>query len=123
MDLVQCLESPGGFESTLSYVSLPVVSLDAASEVMPNPSQHAANQRQKRDQKGQEDVQLGRTSLITVFDALYKANVRRILQLHVDDLEAPSHSDAAIEKCLVGEDSMSPNAVGKANRRIMIELW
>lgn len=121
-NLVLWLSSPGGFESTLSYIALPVISLDAASELSPKSGQHAANQGQKRDQKG-EDVQLGRSSLITVFETLFGVGVRHVLQLHVDDMEAPSHSDAAIEKCLVGEDSMSSNAVGKGNRRIHVELW
>lgn len=123
VNLVECLKSPGGFESALSYVSLPVVSLDAASGTALSPSQYSANQGQKLGQKGQEDVQLSRSSLITVFDALYDAEIRRILQLHVDDMKSPSHSDAAIEKCLVGEDSMAPNVAGKANRRFKVELW
>ncbi|KAL1864707.1 hypothetical protein Daus18300_007509 [Diaporthe australafricana] len=93
-ELISMLSKPGGFEDTLSYVHLPSLSLEE-----------------------------GRDSLVTVFDTLAKFGVRNILHLRVDDMyeNAPSHSDAAIERSIRGADSFRAD-VGRTEVEINVEI-
>lgn len=56
----------------------------------------------------------GRTDVQTVFELLRKKGVETILEVTVDDLEHPAHSDAAIEKSLCW---------GNSTQTMNIEIW
>ena len=118
--------SASGFEDTLSYVNIPVLAYiqDKASTSTQVTKPHGANERRQRDGGSQqENPCLGRSSLITVFDKLASVNVRNILRLHVEDrdLNVPAHTDAAIERAILGREIF-----GSGNTReeaIKVELW
>lgn len=119
------LEKPGGFEDTLSYVKLPVLSYTAASSTGGSDSTtaiYAANKTRQRD-NDQEEKLMGRNSVVAVLDKLAQVGVRTILQLHVEeDSKTPPHTDAAIERAVRGQDSLIPT-----NKRekdgIAVETW
>lgn len=119
------LDKPGGFEDTLSYVSLPVLSY--SSDSIPGSNSNAksydSNERRRRDTSGNEDKLMGRNSAVAVFDRLADAGVRSILSLTVEeDPKSPPHTDGSIERAVRGEDSLSPD-----NKRqgpsIAVEAW
>jgi hypothetical protein len=112
----------GGFGETLSYVYLPIIEYSQTGESAEKPERktHAMNQGVARHKVLQENPKIGRTAHINVFERLYKAGVRSILRLHVEDREYPSHTDAAIEIALRGGDSLSE--VQKC-RPISVEIW
>lgn len=120
--------SIGRFSDTLAYVYLPTVThsqvdSEAASKTVTKT--YRVNQGQPRrgtrsDSSRPEDTNLGRTSLIRVFDRLHKAGVRSILRLHVEDREGLSHTDAAIETALQGRDSLTEKGI---SRTISVETW
>ncbi|OAG40477.1 hypothetical protein AYO21_05377 [Fonsecaea monophora] len=111
-DLIEKL-SASKFEDTLSYVNIPALShvQDKAS----TPKQDGGSQ--------QENPCLGHSSLVSVFDKLVSVDVRNILRLHVEDRDpdVPAHTDAAIERAILGQEFF-----GSGNTRkeaIKVELW
>lgn len=124
--LVLMLDKPGGergFEDTLSYVRLPVLSYTSDNPIGPNPSSNAneANERRQRESGGQDNKLMGRNSVVTVFDKLAEVGVRSIVQLTVEeDQKSPPHSDSAIERAIRGEDSRNPE--NKRKDRVQ-SLW
>lgn len=102
-DLIQMLNKPGGFEDTLSYVSLPVLGYTTEGS-------YGANDRRQRDAVGQDGQMTGRNSAVAVFDKLAEVGVRNVLQLIVEeDPKSPHHTDAAIERAISGGDSFLPD--------------
>lgn len=125
--LIQMLDKPGGFEDTLSYVNLPVLSYTAAKKTTgsgtSSTSSYAANQTRPRENDAQVDSMVGRNSAVAVFDKLAQVGVRTILHLHVEeDIKTPPHTDSSIERAIRGQDSLAPS-----NKReedgIAIETW
>lgn len=114
--------SIGGFGDTLAYVYLPTIMHGQDSEAASKPikKSYPMNQGVAREDNREENPNIGRTSLINVFDRLYEVGVRNILRLHVEDREALSHTDAAIEMALQGRDSLSTNPT---SRPISVETW
>lgn len=114
--------SVGGFGNTLAYVYLPTVlkRQDSESVVKPVEKSYLMNQGMARQRGRAENPELGRTSLVSVFEKLHKVGVKNILRLHVEDREPPSHTDAAIEMALQGRDSLSEI---QASRPISVETW
>ncbi|KAI1121303.1 hypothetical protein F5Y10DRAFT_282592 [Nemania abortiva] len=122
--LVEKLSRAGGFEDTLSYVSLP--SLDHVTDTSSGPvsesyTQNETRRRSPRDKAQTAPENRGRSSLVRVFDALSENNVRTILRLHVDDLDSPAHTDAAIERAIRGRDAFSLDTQRPST--IHIETW
>jgi hypothetical protein len=119
------LAKSGGFEDTLSYVSLPVLSHspDITAGSNSNAKSYDANERWQRDTNADEDKLMGRNSAVAVFDRLADAGVRSILSLTVEeDPNSPPHTDGAIERAVRGEDSLNPgNKRQKPN--IAVEAW
>ena len=123
INLIESLASGGGFEDTLSYVSLPVLS---SYYDKPNPSSsenksYGANEGRQRGVELQGGQTIGRSALIRVFDKLASLKIRNILRLHVDDRDGIPHTDAAIERAIRGRDRF-----GLENGRsdaIHVETW
>ncbi|KAI1114919.1 hypothetical protein F5Y14DRAFT_461013 [Nemania sp. NC0429] len=99
--LVDSLDKAGGFDSILSLVRLPVISHIPAQQVEKRLKTYAANQAKTRSGSSllnsTSTPSSGRYGLVTVFDRLYEAGVRRIIRLEVYDTELPCHTDDAIE--------------------------
>ena len=123
VDLIGKLSKAGGFEDTLSYVYLPVLSsvYEKADASRFDGRRYGANERRQRGRTANENQATGRSALISVFDKLASVNVRTILRLHVDDRDNLSHSDAAIERAVRGRDFFS---LGHSrNEPIHVEHW
>ncbi|KAL7961526.1 hypothetical protein V8C34DRAFT_311755 [Trichoderma compactum] len=89
----------GGFGTTLSYVSIPAI-----RHIPTVPS--TADNLDPRDRCiSFENPRPGRIDLIDVFNKLRELKVTQILRLEVEDRQAPSHMDAAIERAIQGRDS------------------
>ena len=123
MDLIEKLSKAGGFEDTLSYVSLPGLSHVHDVAGVP-PKVYGANEGRQRGVTLQENPKMGRSSLIKVFDKLAAVGVRNILRLHVDDSQSPAHTDASIERAIQGRDYFAKESSGEnRNESIDVELW
>jgi hypothetical protein len=123
--LINMLAAPGGFEDTLSYVSLPVLSY--TSDLTTNSGliskTYGANQGRQRDTDGHEEKTIGRNSVVVVFDKLAEIGVRHVLKLIVaEDVKSPPHTDAAIERAVTGRDPSAPHKM-RQEGGIDIEIW
>jgi hypothetical protein len=110
VNLIEKLSRAGGFEDTLSYVNLPFLNHLTDSSNSPISKSYTSNERRSRlsDDKAQPvRPDGGRSSLISVFDKLSANKVHTILRLHVNDLNPPAHTDAAIERAIRGQDTFS----------------
>ncbi|KAL7790945.1 hypothetical protein V8C37DRAFT_161785 [Trichoderma ceciliae] len=114
--------SVGGFGDTLAYVYIPTVqhSPDSKPTAKISNKSHPMNQGVARQKTLTENPNIGRSSLIGVFDKLHELGVKSILRLQVEDRESPSHTDAAIERALQGRDSVSDE---KSRGPISVETW
>lgn len=124
-DLVLMLANPGGFEDTLSYVSLPVLSYtsDNSTGSSLGTKSYDANERRQREAGVNEDKLMGRNSVVAVLDKLAQVGVRTILRLIVEeDTKSPPHTDSAIERAIYGEDSLFPENK-RQEGRIDVEVW
>ncbi|KAH6854899.1 hypothetical protein B0I37DRAFT_410945 [Chaetomium sp. MPI-CAGE-AT-0009] len=116
--------SVGGFEDTLAYVYIPPLALPTAEKKTSSTSRWRPGQVQ-------ENPNMGRNDLIKVFDKLSSCGVTRILNVQVDDLYEPSHTDSAIEMALRGADPPAPryrhqrpaHARNPAHPSILVETW
>lgn len=126
VELIDRLWKAGGFENTLSYVNLPILSTiheKSSASKADKLDGRGYNSNEKRQRRGasQENPTLGRSALISVFDKLVSVNVRKILRLHVDDRGTLPHTDAAIERAIRGRDSFSLGHT--RNESIEVEHW
>lgn len=125
-DLVSMLATPGGFEDTLSYVSLPVLGYTADnsnSSSSPASTSYDANERRQRVTSGHNDKTTGRNSAVAVFDKLAESGVRKIIRLVVEEnSNSPPHTDVAIERAVRGQDSSDPDNSRKYPG-IAVEIW
>ncbi|KAK7422549.1 hypothetical protein QQX98_001572 [Neonectria punicea] len=112
----------GGFAETLAYVYLPTV-LRVEPRSQSRKKSYGSNQGMADQKSKQENAHPGRDVLVEVFDKLRQLGVRNILRLYVEDREAPSHTDAAIERALRGRESMAPVGECRTNRPISVETW
>ncbi|KAK4074698.1 uncharacterized protein Triagg1_4847 [Trichoderma aggressivum f. europaeum] len=104
----------GGFGTTLSYVSIPAI-----RHIPTVPS--TADNLDPRDRGiSLENPRPGRTDLIDVFNKLRELKVTQILRLEVEDRQAPSHMDAAIERAIQGRDSADDQF---SRRPIGVHTW
>lgn len=94
------------FENLLQYVDIPKISR-SEQVVIPKP-------RASRGRIGAQQVGDGRTDVPIVFEQLRKKGVKSVLEVIVDDLEHPAHSDSAIEEALLGP---------KGEEDMNIEVW
>lgn len=122
------LNQPGGFEDTLSYVSLPVLSYTSespAGAVFNTTKPNNANERRQREPNGNEYKMLGRNSAVAVFDKLATVGVRNIIRLVVEeDPKSRPHTDCAIERAVRGWDSLNPeNKRSEEKSSIAVEIW
>lgn len=117
--------SIGGFGETLAYVYLPTVLHSPSSNPSAEPGKksYQKNPGMAENRSLQENPDVGRTSLVSVFDKLHQLGVRNILRLCVEDREQPSHTDATIEIALQGRESLAPPTEGRSSRPISIENW
>ncbi|KAH7020453.1 hypothetical protein EDB80DRAFT_561533 [Ilyonectria destructans] len=117
--------SVGGFGETLAYVYLPTVLHSPSSNPSAEPGKksYQKNPGMAENRSLQENPDVGRTSLVSVFDKLHQLGVRNILRLCVEDREQPSHTDATIEIALQGRESLAPPTEGRSSRPISIENW
>lgn len=124
-DLISMLASPGGFEDTLSYVSLPVLAYSADnsdSSSSPTSGSYEANQRRQRGSGAHDKKTTGRNSVVAVLDKLAESGVRKIIRLVVEeDAGSPPHTDAAIERAVRGVDSSADNR--RIAPSIDVEIW
>lgn len=102
------------FENVLRYVDIPKLS------VSPGPGQleddtPKSNHSRRRIPVAKRDGD-GRTEIPAVFDQLRGSGVKSILEIIVEDLEHPAHSDAAIEQALCGKH-------GELNMAVEILNW
>lgn len=93
------------FETTLQYLEIPKIS-PTEQRVLPKA-------RNSRAQVAFQDGE-GRTDVPVVFQQLRQKGVETILEVTIDDLEHPAHSDWAIEKALRFDNS---------TRDMNIEAW
>jgi hypothetical protein len=123
-DLVTMLANPGGFEDTLSYVSLPVLSYtkDMTSSSSQSSRNYDANERRQRSMSGYDDKTTGRNSAVAVLDKLAESGVRKVIRLIVEEDSKSPHTDAAIERAIRGEDSMQREH-GRKHPGIAVEVW
>ncbi|KAL7814959.1 hypothetical protein V8C44DRAFT_363359 [Trichoderma aethiopicum] len=125
IDLIEKLSNAGGFEDTLSYVSIPILSTlhDEATAFELGDKMDDADGKEPPGRLSEEGSKsgLGRSALISIFDKLASVNVRRIIRLHVDDRDAVPHTDSAIEQAIRGCDSSSPSRDMK--RAIRVDEW
>lgn len=121
--LIDMLAKPGGFEDTLSYVSLPVLSYTSEpSTAVPGTrtKMYDANERRQRESSGHEDKMVGRNSVVPVFDKLAEVGVCNILHLIVEeDTKPPPHTDSAIERAVSGGGPLSK----RKEPSISVEVW
>lgn len=126
IDLISRL-SVGGFDKVLSYVRIPTTTLSTSASEAPKKELKTYNKRPGGVKQGPqfgENPHPGRQSLVSVFDELFEAGVRRIIRLYVDDMIPPYHTDAAIERAIAGRDSLGLEKPRKENGgRIMVETW
>ncbi|KAJ5370377.1 uncharacterized protein N7496_006469 [Penicillium cataractarum] len=126
VDLISRL-SIGGFDKILSYVRIPTTKMSAPAQQAPKKELKSYVKRTAGTVQGPifgENPNPGRQSLVSVFDELYEAGVRRIIRLYVDDMVPPHHSDAAIERAISGRDSLGLEKPRKETGcRIMVETW
>lgn len=94
------------FETILQYVDIPII----CSNEQPSRQKSRGPRSLVAAQKDGD----GRTDAQTVFELLRKKGIETILEVAVDDLEHPAHSDLAIEKALCGEAS---------TQNMNIETW
>lgn len=102
--LIEALSEAGGFEDTLSYVSLPL--LTGCHDKVRTPKSNKvpiANEKRSRNGSNRETLRSDCNMLIKVFDALVNANVRRIVRLQVEDRVECPHEDTAIERAILGK--------------------
>ncbi|KAL6827245.1 hypothetical protein J3E69DRAFT_380382 [Trichoderma sp. SZMC 28015] len=104
----------GGFGTTLSYVSIPAI------RHIPTVPSTADNVDPRDRGIPFENPRPGRTDLIEVFNKLHELKVTQILRLEVEDRQAPSHMDAAIERAIQGRDSADDQV---SRRPIGIHTW
>ncbi|KAK2024170.1 hypothetical protein LX32DRAFT_706129 [Colletotrichum zoysiae] len=109
--------SVGGFHGTLAYVYLPAI------VHIPTGAPFAKPTAADRTRQAKNKNAMGREGLIQVFDKLYELKVRNILRLYVEDWQAPSHTDAAIEVALQGIDSLAIERKPEDRRPIAVETW
>ncbi|KAL6695387.1 hypothetical protein J3F84DRAFT_408366 [Trichoderma pleuroticola] len=123
VDLIEKLSKAGGFEDTLSYVNLPILTTihEKSSASKSDNRGYSSNEKRQRGGAHQENPKLGRSALISVFDKLVSVNIRHILRLQVDDREGLPHTDAAIERAIRGQDSFGLGNTRK--EEIKIESW
>lgn len=134
-DIVELVKrmSIGGFGSVLSHVRIPTINHADQRTAKPREKSYSMNVSVSRHSRGQntENLKIGRSSVVGVLDKLYKAGVRHILRLHVEDRQSPSHTDEAIERALrgrasIGEDQRtvdSKSSDQKTRGAIQIEVW
>lgn len=119
--------SIGGFDKILSYVRIPTTKMNTPAQQAPKKELKSYMKRTGGTMQGprfEENPNPGRQSLVSVFDELYEAGVRRIIRLFVDDMVPPHHSDAAIERAIAGRDSQGLEKPRRENGcRIMVETW
>lgn len=123
-ELIKMLAEPGGFEDTLSYVCLPALSYtsDTTAGSGLRAKTYSANQRRPRETEWKEEQPMGSISAVAVFDELAHAGVRNILQLVVEDMKSPPHTDGAIERAIGGKDSMNPKS-RRQEDGFYVEVW
>ncbi|KAL7928909.1 hypothetical protein V8C35DRAFT_316826 [Trichoderma chlorosporum] len=122
VDLIEKLSKAGGFEDTLSYVNLPILStIHRKTTAKSEQKTYNSNEKRQRGGGQQENPNLGRNALISVFDTLVSAKVRRILRLQVEDRDSLPHTDASIERAIRGKDSLSLG--DDRDEAIKIEYW
>lgn len=92
------------FENILQYVDVPMISS----------TEQVANQRSKPLRARIQQDGGGRTDVQTVFELLRDKGVKTILEVTVDDLGHPAHSDSAIEKALCW---------GTPSQTMNVEVW
>ncbi|OJJ43666.1 hypothetical protein ASPZODRAFT_154494 [Penicilliopsis zonata CBS 506.65] len=106
--LIRRLGKAGGFEDTLSYVKIPLLSEPywlPEQMIKANGANAANDKRPRKSTPGQDKSLLGRNALVAIFDELAAANVRTILRLQVEDNgDELAHSDTAIERAIKGRD-------------------
>lgn len=110
-----------GFSQVLAKVRLPVVARRKREETKEKRVKHVyvANQKAARTSgrtHAGENPCPGRDELFDVFEELAKARVKTIMELDVDDMDQPYHSDTAIEEALLGGKLSVP-------RQFNIEIW
>lgn len=114
--------SVGGIDENLSCVRIPTTKMIApAQQALKKESKKYVQQTgsTKQEITLKENPNPGRQSLVPVFDKLHEAGVRMILNLNVDDMDLPYHTDAAIERAIAGRDSFGKEIRGP----IMVETW
>lgn len=121
VDLIEKLSKAGGFEDTLSYVNLPALSHISDKPGGSTKAYNPNEGRQRGSHDSKDNPKLGRSSLVSVFDELAGKGVCNILRLHVEDLDVPAHTDAAIERAIRGRDSFSLGS--RRASAIEIETW
>lgn len=92
------------FENILQYVDVPMISS----------TEQVANQRSKPLRSRIQQDGDGRTDVQAVFELLRHKGVQTILEITVDDLGHPAHSDSAIEKALCW---------GNPPQTMNVEVW
>lgn len=123
--LIRKLTHAGGFEDTLSYVRIPQLS---EPDGLPEPVIRANLANESRGSHSASDSKkalVRRDPLISVFDELAVAGVRRILRLQVEDnSDVLAHSDTAIERAIKGPDSRDePASTSTRTEPLNIETW
>ncbi|KAK7716353.1 hypothetical protein SLS64_003507 [Diaporthe eres] len=93
------------FENILQYVDVPMISTEQVAQQRSRAQRARISDQQDGD--GRSDVQ-------TVFELLREKGVKTILEVTVDDLEHPAHSDLAIEQALCW---------GNSSQTMNVEIW
>ena len=125
-DLISRL-SVGGFDDVLSYVRIPTIKMTSPTQPIPKKEIRSYVKRAggtKQEPSLEENPTPGRQSLVSVFDKLYEAGVRRIIRLHVEDMDTPHHTDTAIERAIAGRDYFGLETPRReTGGRIAVETW
>lgn len=124
-ELVSMLARPGGFEDTLSYVSLPVFAYAAdisKSSSNPSSASYDANEGRQRGTRDDDGKTLVRNCAVSVLDKLAESEVRRIIRLIVDEDPSSPHTDSAIERAVRGQDSLVAGDK-REHPAIAVEIW
>lgn len=119
IQLIDRLSRAGGFEDTLSYVRIPVLSV---SNNKPRALQSDIRGHTRNSSHEIEGNRMERMDLVRVFDKLASENVRRILGLFIED-GVSSHSDAAIERAIQGRCSIEIDGDSTRAVALEVECW
>ncbi|EGU74738.1 hypothetical protein FOXB_14754 [Fusarium oxysporum f. sp. conglutinans Fo5176] len=123
IELIKALSDAGGFDDTLSYVSLPYFTDCHDKDQARKDTRRAPGANESRPRTGiaKEGSSTSCDKLVELFDTLVSAGVRRIIRLEVEERADCPHEDAAIERSIRGNDYFS--LLKSRPESIVVEYW